>query len=449
MKKILSSLFILLLLFVLLWGAAGWYFGANAHSELKQYLQHAASIPGEKLFRGEILDFKKTAFGAKARLRIHSDTLFLNEALGDIDINARLLNGPVFIDKNAPFDHLLNVGTTRWHLSIKQDALEPSQADILATLFPDQLPTATIVIDFENKAHYQIMLQSYFGKALIQGMYDLNSAENRGVVKLENVILNVLSFQIKMAQASIDFQHQENITAEFKPGTTHIAIPELLLTHAKLLQAIRLEINADTAIQTTSKHKQDFLTALVKMHITQKHTENKPAELPVDEADLRLQIDNLSINGLIAVSETRAELDNLRQQVQWTLEESGELPEGQDRIWQLNDQLQHRQDQLPVLISQKLFADEPADGVNKSEKSGVSLKITAGSSTLSAHLFPGTRLKNTSEYSLPQLLQGEADITLSNALFHTIKRQLNPSQKERFIKPVFKVRFRDGKIVFD
>ena len=444
MKKILSSAFLLLLLIVLLWGAAGWYFGANAHSELKQYLTHTARIPGEKLFRAEMLNFNKTIFGAKAHLKIHSDTSFLNEALGDIDIEARILNGPLFIDKQSPFDHLLNTGTTRWHLSIKKETLDASQKDILNTLFPDQLPTATIVMDFENRAHYEIRLHSYFGKALIRGIYDLNTDENRGNAKLENVVLNIFSSQLSMTQASIDYQHQKNITAEFKPGTTRLFIPELKLIHAKLKQPLRLQVKADMALQASRLQQQEFLTALVKLHVKQEHPHNKPLEFPVDEVDLRLVINNLSLDGLIAVSETRAELDNLRQQIQWTLEEKGELPEGQDRIWQLNDQLQQRQDQLPVLISQKLFSAKPEGGA--SDKPGISMAITAGDSNLTGHLSLNSPIENRAAKTLQTLLQGHAEVKLGKNVFNTLKKYLSPSQKQRLTASSFTLRLEKGVI---
>ncbi len=444
MKKIVSSLFILLLLIVLLWGAAGWYFGANAHSELKHYLTHSALIPGEKLFRAEMIDFKKTAFGAKARLKIYSDTRFLNETLGDIDLQARILNGPLFIDEQSPFDHRLHTGTTRWHLSIDQTSLDASQKDILNTLFPDQLPTATIVIDFDRQAHYEICLHSYLGKALIRGIYNLNTDENRGSVKLDNVVLTGLSLRFKIPQASIEYQHQKNITAAFKPGTTRLFIPELQLDHTKLKQPLIVQLNGDMALQTSHSNQQDFLTALVKMHVTQKKPPQKSGMFPVDEADLRLVINNLSLDGLIAVSETRAELDNLRQQIQWTLEEKGELPEGQDQIWQLNEQLQQRQDQLPVLISQKLFSANPAGG--SSEKPGVNMAITAGDSNLSGHLSMNSPIEIRTATSLQTLLQGQAEVKLGKKLFDTVKKYLSPSQKQRLITPSFTLRLENGTI---
>ncbi len=454
MKKILSSLFVLMLLLILFWIASGWFFGANAETELRRYLRKSNSIPGEKLFRAELLQFKKTAFGAKARLTIHSDMVFLDEALGDLDINTQLVNGPLFINTNIDTitsnDSHLNVGRMRWHLSINQEALEQSQADILATLFPDKLPTAIVVIDFKNKAHYQITLNSYLGKALIQGVYDLNTAENRGVVALENTTLNLFSFQFKIPHARIDYQHQQNITAEFKPGTTHIEIPELFLAHPKLAHTLELNVDANMALQTVTKNKQDFLYLLLKTHITQKQPGNNPVEVPVNEADLRLQIENLSIDGVIAVSETHAELDNLRQQIQWTLEENGELPEGQDRIWHLNDQIQQRQAQLPVLMSQTLFANQlGADG-----KSGITLNITANKSQhksiLSAHLStqkaPNFSLKNSPVNTIQQLLQGSAKVDLSHELFKFIRLLMKNPEKERLPNSSFKLVLKNGEI---
>ncbi len=347
MKKSLSSLFILILLLILFWGASGWYFGADAQIQLKKYLHDLNQAPGEKLFRAELLEFDNLPFGGKARLRLYSDVTAINEMLGDIYLDASLLNGPLFISGKG-----VDLASTRWRLSINQTKLELSQRETLNNLFPDGWPEAMIMVDFDKQAHYRFSLQADAGVTMLNGVYDLDSGANHGEGFISKLNLNPGLFHLNSDEIRFNYQHEKNITPLFQPGVSHLSIPEFVLSHPRLGKIALLDVNGDVAIQTSGKHD-EFINLLFDMRI--KTIQDKSNRIPVDQATLRISIENLSIPGLISISESKSEMDNLAQQIQWALEESGELPEGQDRIWSLNNQLQQKYKQFPLLVSRRLF----------------------------------------------------------------------------------------------
>lgn len=461
MKKILSSLFILILFFVLAWGVAGWYFGKNAETELKTYLSNIEKIPGEKLFRAELLEYKSTLLGAKAKFKISSDTSFLDERLGDFELNARMLNGPIFLhekDDNVENHSFFEIGTTRWRFDIDELSIENEKREYLSSMFPEDLPQLVIVTDFDNNAHYQSHLKTEFADALISGIYNLENDDNEGEMSINNLQYGSASNRISAPQATISYNHQRGITAAYKPGITNITIPELEFSHPVLDKPLVLNFIADAAVQSeekllssavtngsaTENKATDILNGLLKIsvkkvsepiaeHYTNKGTEqNSPHPIPLEKADIKIHFDKIPAEAFIALSEEKAKEDNLYQQIQWTLEESAELPEGQDQIRALNDRLQEMNNQLATLLDNSFSIKE----------SQIRLNVSAENKTQKSTLIGKIRLnkKARNPENVFHLLMGDAKVILNKELFTFLK------PLAELHSPTFELTLQNGKL---
>jgi len=441
------------------WGISGWFIGANAESTLKKYLNELEQIPGEKLFRAELLEYKKTLLGAKARIKIASDMSFLNERLGDFELDVRLLNGPVFISTHTESQLLKKVtietGTTRWKIAIDADSLEEEKAEYLKSLFPEGLPVAIIRTDFDNKAYYQNHLNMEFSVATLLGAYDMNTADNQGTLEFDEIKYGQPPRFLKAQHASLTYQHQRSITAAYKPGITHLTVADLEVGHEVLAKPLRLDISADMAIQSEEnqmEHRQgesdDILNGLLKIHLEK--TANN--EIPLEKAEVNIQFDNIPATGFIAMSEQHAKLDNLKQQIQWTLEESGEFPEGQDQLWQLNDHMETMKQQLPQhMMGLFLKSDSSQVQINATVQNiaGHDALKKDKQSTLNGKISLNKKLGNKPN-KVQDLLKGEGHITLTDDLFSYLNPILNNVFKEvlktnvGLTKPDFKLNFDEG-----
>lgn len=444
MKKVLSSTFILILFLVVAWGVAGWYFGNNAESQLKHYLSESETIPGEKLFRAELLSYKKTLFGSKASLRVSSDISFVNERIGDFVLDVRSFNGPIFLHKKEEKNEnksFFEIGSTRWQLNIDESSVEKQSLEYLSSIFSDGLPHTVITTDFEDKAHYRSNLKTEYAEAVITGVYNLETEDNEGSILINKTQYGTLPNQIKAKRATINYNHQRGITASYKPGTTHITIPELEINHNLLDEPIFLNLTADAAIQSEEygkeldekvknkgiqKNNSAVLNGLIKVHLKQ----NDSNQFPVEHADIKVQFSRIPAEGLIAISEERARQDNLYQQIQWTLEESAELPEGRDHIWQLKERLNRLKEELPEQISRS-FGDK---------KSQILIDIKATKVNQHSTLNGKIKFAKSESVNLLSLLQGKAQVELSEDLLAFIKPLAQVDKK------LFKLNLRKGKI---
>ncbi len=410
MKKVISSSFTLFMLLIIIWSLSSWYFGTKAENNLKSMMQSSSMLSGERLLRAELIDYKRTWMGANAILRVSSDFSFLSEQLGEFDAKVMLLNGPVFIDKSG-----ISLGTSRWNLRIDENNLTAEQLQNLQIIFPEALPIVDVRLDFKQKAHYISKLVSFLGESQITGVFDLKSEDNRGAIKLANFSLGASSNRVSADIIDINYQHQKALTAAYKPGTSSLQIPVLKIKHESMRDLIKLSVKSHSDISKEN----NALNGFIKVNIYNDSTQY----FPIKQADITLQFNGLSSDSFIQFTEAKAELDNLQQQTQWVLEEQGEVPEGQDQIWQLQDQVEKATKQLPQAIMQGVF-----NGGKSQLKLEVQSSNNSGVSSLSGVIKPADRLPVTDH--LISYLQAEAKVKLDDDLFQFIKSRSAVNKKQ-------------------
>lgn len=423
MKKLILSAVMICLLIVIVWGVTVWYLGERSELEFKNAVLNNTQMAGEKLFRAELLSYRKTLLGAKASLRISSDIAMINERMGDLLIEAELLNGPLFIEKSG-----VSIGSARWVLKIDEENLAPEVLENLYGLFENSLPTATIRIDFDKKAHYWGRADSIVFQSIITGLYDLETEGNRGSILIDKVTYGAVPNQITAEKIKISYQHQKAITSNYKPGTTSILIPGLKINHKDLQTPLSFSLKSNSNIYS----KNNYLNGFIKVNLINNTSSQTTQESPFNNAEISLLFKGVSSNGFIGLSEAKAEIDNLRQQTQWVLQENGELPEGQDQIWQLYDQIDILSKQLPQLLINEVF--DP-------EKLKIAFEIKAHNNSGTSSLVGDLKFtdKTTTSTDLMSFLKAQAQVNLDKDLFEFLS-EFTDINKQNFI-----LRYEDNK----
>lgn len=406
MKKLLSSLVVLVALVFILWAAAALYLGSKSEQEFKSYLQKNAQVVGKKLFRAELLTYKKTLTGANATLLVSSDFPVISERVGDFEINAKLYNGPIFIRKSG-----VKFGSSRWLLSFPDN---PNINQKLKEFFPISLPIGVVRIDFEKKAHYWTKAKTSIAEAVITGNYDLQTENNRGAIALNDFRYGIVPSAISAESMNISYQHQKAITANYKPGTASAQIANLKMNHKRLAKALLIDLKVNSNISYTD----DELSGFIKADISNKQR----GSYPFESAKISLLFNGLSSDGFVAYNEANAELENLNQQVDWVLEELGEVPEGQDQIWELQDRIKQATKALPQKLAD--LAEGSAVQVN------ISSQYKDEESQLKGQLNLEASESSTTKAWL-SLLGGKAKVKLAESL-HAVLKQKLPLEKSNF-----------------
>ncbi len=160
--------------------------------------------------------------------------------------------------------------------------------------------------------------------------------------------------------------------------------------------------------------------------------------LPIDKLEITAHSAGIQQSSFLQLMETKAELDNLRMQTQWELEEHGEMPEGQDKIWQLQNQINSLKQQYPVSFYKALF---PSNETLESNALSVEIKTSndKGQSRLSGYLKPSVNSSDSTR--LTDLLDAEAKVTLDDLLYSFISKRSAISKKQ------FSLLYRQNKLL--
>ncbi len=415
-----------------LWLSLGYYFSNQAEQAFRHYLQMHSEVLGEKLIRFELLNYRKKlmgALGATAQLRVSSDIPAVAERIGEVTITAKLMNGPVFITKQG-----VSTGSSRWLFKVDEAHSTQSELENLRGIFPEQFPKVIVRTDFKRQAHYSSIVEASFGKVKLSGLYQFETSEkqenNHGSVQIESLRLGVAPKTIYADTVSISYQQTgQAVSAGYKPGVMALRSSLVTIMHPYFKQAVKVSLVAKSDLSI----EQNFLKGFVLLEFAQ-HLKN--AELPFDTAKLSLRFSGLSADGVMAVSDAIAELDNLKQQIAWTLEDMGEYPEGRDEIIQLNDKISSAQKSLNTELFNKIFQGEDS-----------SLKIEAASLQAGNESKVTTSLSTTKEQSITAKLTGEISDAWQFALSNIVNK-IGKSEKIK-VKKVFKVDLQKSAILFE
>lgn len=423
MKKIISGFIILTVLLFIIWAMLGWVFGEASEKAFKSYTRKSVQSDSNRLTSFELLNYRRTLFGAKGDLRLIFNNALLSGRFDALPVHFTMLNGPLFATGSG-----IATGTSHWRFVLDDSRLSHKQRDSLQGILIDSNPEIAISMDFNHQAAYQSKINTPYARLLLTGLFDLDSEDNRGILNIDDVSIRGGGYRLTAKKMLLSFNHQKGITKLYKPGSSTITIPELQWQSATFKQPISGQLKATTKISSENNQ----LSGLINIEFNNKNTD----DLPIKVAKIGASLNNLPQNGVISWNRVNGEIDNIKEQLAWTLEEAGEYPEGQDHIWQLYDKMKTLR-QTRITLINKAFDD--AKSIIHLEAGFTSPK---GHSTLTASISPDVnsdKFKKTNK--LLSLIKSEAQVSLADDLYTYLSEKI-PLKKEQF-----KLVFKDNKLL--
>ncbi len=438
MKKLLSVFVMICLSLLFIWAAMSWYFGVQANNDFRQSLDYQTEKLGEKPFRFELLEYKKHFLGSSASVRVSSDIPLLHDWLGDFELKLKSLNGPFFITKKG-----VDVGVSRWFISMDSESFSAESMENLSRIFPESLPTAVLIVGFDKESSFNSTFHTEWLDTKVNAIYNLNTLSYRAELDFTRLNYSVSGLKLSADDGTISFQYpnkalsrsndfSENsfktsdkkvsslpvASAQTTYKTASIQIPRLTIDHQTLSHPVLASLKGNS--QITFENSMIDTSIMLNLAQLQQPSDKGVDVLPIDKLKITAQSSGIQQSSFLQLMETKAELDNLMMQMQWELEEHGELPEGQDKIWQLQNQISTLKKHYPFKFYQAVFSPE-----RKADTRNITFDIrssnTQGQSTLKGYLKPSIESGESTRFV--DMLEAEAEVTLDELLYTFISKR--------------------------
>jgi len=430
MRKLLSIFVMISLSSFLIWAVMSWYLGNEAEKEFRQVLELQSNKLGEKPFRLELLDYKKNILGSSAVVRISSDMPLLDDWIGDFNVTLKSLNGPVFITKKG-----VDFGVSRWFIRIDPDSFSAESKENLLRIFPEELPTGVLIIGFDKESSFDSSFKTEWLDSKVTAIYNLSRSSYRGAFDIFRLNYSSSGIKFSADEGTISFQYPNSVQTlnEIESDTldnhvtyktVSIKIPQLNIDSQILSHPIVAALKGNSQITINN----NVIDTLIKLHFNRlkKSSDESDEVLPIDQLQITAQGSDIQQSSFLQVMETKAELDNLQMQTQWELQENGELPEGQDKIWQLQNQIHRLNQKYPVSFYNALFSSK--DNVSTSPRLEIQASNDSGQSSLIGHLKPSINSGESTRFI--DLLEAEASVSLDDMLYDFISKRTAIRKKQ-------------------
>ncbi len=418
MKNLIISSLIVVLLSISLWGVFSLYLSSGNQNEFQSFIENEDGY----LFNTDLISYEKKLTGAKVHLILNSDNIVIDNYLNNLPLIVKIINGPIFLNSNA-----VNIGKSRWQIRIDKSLLDDKQKGTLDLLFPTVLPEVILWSDFDGNIHYRIYLASIFADVELIGVINFKKTTQQGIAFIKNLIHKSNGLEISANKMDLVYNTTK---ADVRNGIELNAI--LMSNNVKVnpnrsIDPVTFKFNSTANIKLNNNNISSVVKTLIDM--------NSVASLPLKNASLKLKLNQLSINGLENYFKTKQEMSDLKEQLNWTLEDQGEYPEGQDSLWLIQDSINHMSKQIPKILNNQLF-----DTDDKSVK--INLITTSGSGKSSLKGFIDI-VKNTTSIKMTwkELFNFEADVDLDNEMMTYLSSHTPINKKQ------FKLKFKQNKLL--
>lgn len=345
MRQAISSVFILILLLISLWGISTWWFGLNNKKSIENFLTTEQMFI-KNGFEYEVIDLKHSLFGSTAKIVIDLSSIgFLNllgiEAEQKLTLNIDMFNGPLLIDKSAAY-----TGNSIWHITLDKTLINKQW---LSELNITEFPTAVIYVDMENQIKYKINHQDSNYQFALNGFYQPEYTSSSGVISVDNFAVESNQNTINFKQAFIEYDITHN-ESSFEKFNLQLSSPKTIYKHQAMSKPINLELKG-TALSSLTEND---INSNSEIFLESKGISN----YPIEQAKFTFYIKQLSLDKLYLLAGSYENIKDLKQQSKWVLDEQTETPEGQDKFWLLNDESKRLKTNLPVLTQALLLKNK-------------------------------------------------------------------------------------------
>ena len=449
MKKIISTVFILLFMLIILFSLTAWFFGKNTEESIVTFIGNE-KLNTESIFKYELLNYERSIFGAKATISIDFNSqnkialffedLFINKNTHVIDID--IYHGPIL------FKFGLNVGGSILEINAQNNLTNETQSKFVEYFGFNEIPFTSIFTGFDNEINYQVPFLFSQNKIIISGKYNLNSNIHSGTVvskklkyKDNNLLFQVEDFELLYKQIPMGIYENSQFVLTGD-------IPKLSFKHRFLSEQVNLNMSyqGDVSLEANKVSSDNMLTFKVS------NNRGIP-KYPIDKGSLNIKLDALNLNDLSELKMAFKEINYLQHQIEWLLEEQAEYPEGQDQIWQKQDKASQYYEQLPELLSRVLktntsnMTEKQIESLKHSFRSRVAFQFISQylkqKSTLNGAIYPTSLEKGDviSKLIFSSLIQTEAEVSLDDEWFQFLSGHV-PIKK-----PNFKLIYKQNKLL--
>lgn len=353
LKKTVLTLTFVVLIAVMLWGFFWWSVVKKSEEQLSHFLQESFHDDALNSIDAELLQYKVGLTGAKASIKVSSKIEVIEEQMGELYIQARLINGPVFYNDGA-----IHFGKAMWMLSLdaslnKDKAIDSSQ-DKLQEIITPAVPFMSILVDFEDHFTYHSHIKN-LSTASIDAEHIISDGSVSSKALENEFSIHIRSLSLMTEYGAVEIPTM-NLSVKVSKQRTEQRKKIIFSTDSFMIdfpKALSKQQTYTADIDGNLFYLNNLLSGLSNVRLEVKKT---PVE--TEKSQLEVSFHKLSVEGYQSFLFAEAEIFNLYEQVQWTLEENAETPEGQDHIWHLYDRLADKNKQLAKIITQKLFFSE-------------------------------------------------------------------------------------------
>lgn len=418
MKKVFSSLFVLLLLLVTLWGLSTSVFSDDTKKVIQKMFFDEISQNDTlfaDLFDHKVLSVNHSMFESKLKIAIQTSNNIVSSLL-KIDLNSKLVldvdiyNGPLLFEKTG-----VSVGASIWYLDIDE---ELSSLEIVDKINKKQLDAVVIKFGFNEVVSYELLYRNDSYEPLIKGTFTPSVGNGEIDISLSKLLSEKQGI-IEADQIHFEFRRPddefEKKIIEFKANVSDVLFQYELMSE---LLSKNLDIEGSISFYNNKLHS----------NINVKNRNKLLSNYSLEDSTLTFGITDLNLSNLSEFVEAFNEFQNLQLQTEWILKEQSEVPDGQDKIWQL-------QHDMSALLK-KLYSLSNAVFL-KDNQPVIKFKLGApdnDQATLAGGVLPLSLASVDSiseDNSFFSLFKAEAKVTLDE----TLRKQLNsklPIKKNKF-----------------
>ena len=426
MRKTFSSLFILIVLTICLWTFGAWFFGKQNSDALFKYIDKN-QLNENAIVHLEMKEFSSSIISAKGRLAVRLNENYpLNTLINDNEeewiLNFTVKHGPFLINKTG-----FNIGKSVWEITIdeqNENLFKPIKEVTDSKINKrTQLPSAIIRHSFDDLMKYSLTFNRLQFDMKIKGIVDLKTGSHNGSMRSPEIVLKKNDITTKLS--NIEFKYKNVSIAEngsYGQEKLYIRtiLPEWVIKHK----------NMDAPVTLNAIHNGSFN---LNGHIldgdnTLELNALNQTRYPFDKGIFDFNIDSLNLNKFAQLIRQFKHIQNLEEQSQWILEEQGELPEGQDQIWQRQDQAKIHKQRLPNIAKEAFLTTNTNKPIftfkllnnyqsNKSKLNGFLDIVNEGVNH--------SRLNSeTNESLFSNLVKVNANVSLDKILYDFISNQI-------------------------
>ena len=328
MKRSLSLLLISGLALLLIWGSMSWYLSRASEQAFHNYVSELSNYSQDQFFEVSVEDYQETFVGAEALVTVNFAIPSLKALFGELKLNAKRLNGPVFINNEG-----IQFGAARWNLSINQTA-DKVVSNTIETLFGGETPAAIIRFGFSDKAYFTALAKHFYGSDFranqlnVEGEFDFGDRSYELSITSENT--NILIADSSLALPEMDIAVRRLAQKAGLDARANAAVVDLVANDAELrLSKQGKKIPLDLSSRGSLWLINDTLSGDWQM-LFKSNPDETARQLRVD-----LQFREWIAEGFLAYWRQQAMIASLNEQAEWALEEGAETPEEQDFIMSL------------------------------------------------------------------------------------------------------------------